>query len=77
MLGRLKMSIHKCIESYLQLSDRIFQKKWHRVTIKGHILGRFKSEELGASSERGYHWAGIARGCTAELPKSPAAITIF
>ena len=27
-------------------SDRVFQKKRHRVTTKGHIQGRFDSEEL-------------------------------
>lgn len=46
MLGRLRMSIDECIEAYLSLSDRIFQKKRHRVTIKGKIQGRFDSEEL-------------------------------
>ncbi|KAH9203609.1 phospholipase [Leptodontidium sp. 2 PMI_412] len=40
------MSIDECIDAYLSLSDRIFQKKRHRVTIKGNIQGRFDSEEL-------------------------------
>ena len=46
MLGRLKMSVDECIDAYLSLSDRVFQKKRHRVTIKGSIQGRFDSEEL-------------------------------
>jgi predicted acylesterase/phospholipase RssA len=46
MLGRLKMSIDECIDAYLSLSDRVFQKKRHRVTAKGNIQGRFDSEEL-------------------------------
>ncbi|KAH8587243.1 hypothetical protein B0O99DRAFT_747744 [Bisporella sp. PMI_857] len=46
MLGRLKMSIDDCIDAYLSLSDRIFQKKRHCVTVKGNIQGRFDSEEL-------------------------------
>lgn len=46
MLGRLKMSIDECIDAYLQLSDRIFQKKRHRATVKGKIQGRFDSDEL-------------------------------
>jgi transcriptional regulator of met regulon len=46
MLGRLKMSVDQCIDAYLLLSDRIFQNKRHRVTIKGNIQGRFDSEEL-------------------------------
>lgn len=46
MLGRLKMSIDECVDAYLSLSDRVFQKKRHRVTIKGRIQSRFDSEEL-------------------------------
>lgn len=46
MLGRLRMSIDDCIDAYLSLSDRIFQKKRHRVTVKGDIQGRFDSDEL-------------------------------
>ncbi|OCL05393.1 FabD/lysophospholipase-like protein [Glonium stellatum] len=46
MLGRLRMSIDECIVAYLSLSDRVFQKKRHRVTIKGNIQERFSSEEL-------------------------------
>ncbi|PMD65959.1 FabD/lysophospholipase-like protein [Hyaloscypha bicolor E] len=46
MLGRLKMSIDDCIDAYLSLSDQVFEKKRHRVTVKGNIQGRFDSEEL-------------------------------
>ncbi|EPE35167.1 FabD/lysophospholipase-like protein [Glarea lozoyensis ATCC 20868] len=46
MLGRLQMSVKECIDAYLLLSSRIFQKKGHRVTLKGNIQGRFDSEEL-------------------------------
>jgi hypothetical protein len=46
MLGRLRMSIDECIDAYISLSDRIFQKKRHRVTVKGNIQGKFDSEEL-------------------------------
>lgn len=46
MLGRLKLSIDDCIDAYLSLSGRVFQKKRHRVTTKGNIQGRFDSEEL-------------------------------
>lgn len=46
MLGRLKMSIDESIDAYLRLSDRIFQKKRHRVTVKGKVQGRFDSDEL-------------------------------
>jgi hypothetical protein len=46
MLGRLKMSIDECIEAYLSLSDRVFQKKRLPMGITGKIQGRFDSEEL-------------------------------
>ncbi|KAJ9634597.1 hypothetical protein H2199_008880 [Coniosporium tulheliwenetii] len=46
MLGRLRLSIDECIDAYLSLSDRVFRKKGHRVTVKGQMQGRFDSEEL-------------------------------
>lgn len=46
MLGRLQMTVDECIDAYISLSDRVFQKRRHRVTIKGHVQGRFDSEEL-------------------------------
>src|SRR5207237_7941093 len=46
MLGRLRMTVDECIDAYVSLSDRIFQKQRHRVTIKGQVQGRFDSDEL-------------------------------
>lgn len=46
MLGRLKMSVTDCIFAYLSLSERVFHKARHRVTIKGRIQVRFDAEEL-------------------------------
>ncbi|KAL8724135.1 MAG: hypothetical protein Q9166_008122, partial [cf. Caloplaca sp. 2 TL-2023] len=46
MLGRLELSIQECIDAYLSLSDRVFEKKRHRMTTKGNIQGRFDSTEL-------------------------------
>jgi hypothetical protein len=46
MLGRLKMSVTDCITAYLSLSDRVFCKTRHRVTVKGKVQGRFDSEGL-------------------------------
>jgi hypothetical protein len=37
MLGRLRMSINDCIDAYLSLSDRVFQKNRHQVTIMDNI----------------------------------------
>jgi hypothetical protein len=46
MLGRLKMSVGDCIAAYLSLSDRVFRKTRHRVTVKGQVQGRFDADEL-------------------------------
>ena len=46
MLGRLRMSVADCIAAYLKLSERVFRKTRHRVTVKGQVQGRFDSEEL-------------------------------
>jgi hypothetical protein len=46
MLGRLKMSVADCITAYLSLSDRVFRKMRHRVTVMGKVQGRFDAEEL-------------------------------
>jgi hypothetical protein len=46
MLGRLRMSVSDCITAYLSLSDRVFRKTRHRVTVKGHVQSRFDAEEL-------------------------------
>lgn len=49
MLGRLQMTVDECIDAYVLLSDKIFQKRRHRITIKGHVQGRFDSDELEKS----------------------------
>ena len=46
MLGWLRMAVDECIDAYVSLSDRIFQKQRHRVTIQGRVRGRFDSDEL-------------------------------
>jgi hypothetical protein len=46
MLGRLRMSIDECIDAYLQLSDRIYQKKRDRVPTNSKYQDRFDSDEL-------------------------------
>ena len=46
MLGRLRMTIDECIDAYTSLSDRVFEKKSHRVNIKGKLQGRFDAAEL-------------------------------
>lgn len=46
MLGRLRMTVDECITAYTSLSDKVFEKKSHRVTIKGKLQGRFNAAEL-------------------------------
>ncbi|KAH6988874.1 acyl transferase/acyl hydrolase/lysophospholipase [Ilyonectria sp. MPI-CAGE-AT-0026] len=46
MLGRLRMDVDECIDAYTDLSDKIFRKQKHRISLNGTIQGRFDSEEL-------------------------------
>lgn len=46
MLGRLRMSVDECITAFLSLSDRVFRKTRHGVTVKGQAQGRFDADEL-------------------------------
>ncbi|KAJ5460999.1 uncharacterized protein N7458_002551 [Penicillium daleae] len=46
MLGRLHMTVDECIDKYTSLSDEVFEKKSHRVTIRGKIQGRFDAAKL-------------------------------
>ena len=72
MLGRLRMSVDECIEAYLSLSDRVFQKKRHRVTIKGNIQGRFDSEELARAVKEVVKGQGLEKD--ALLKEGPEAV---
>ena len=46
MLSWLRMAVDECIDAYVSLSDRIFRKQRHCVTIQGRAQGRFDSDEL-------------------------------
>ncbi|CAK7223200.1 hypothetical protein SBRCBS47491_005129 [Sporothrix bragantina] len=46
MLGRLRMTVDECIEAYTSLSDKVFEKKSHRIKINGKLQGRFDAVEL-------------------------------
>jgi patatin-like phospholipase/acyl hydrolase len=46
MLGRLQMTVDDCINAYTSLSDKVFEKSGHRVTINGQIRGRFDAAKL-------------------------------
>ncbi|KAH7146805.1 hypothetical protein B0J13DRAFT_621750 [Dactylonectria estremocensis] len=46
MLGRLRMTVDECIAAYTALSDKVFEKKSHRVKINGQFQGRFETVAL-------------------------------
>lgn len=46
MLGRLRMTVDECIAAYTSLSNKVFEKKSHRVKINGQLQGRFDSTAL-------------------------------
>ncbi|KAM5349990.1 hypothetical protein ACJ41O_006495 [Fusarium nematophilum] len=46
MLGRLRMTIDECITAYTSLSEKVFEKKSHRVKINGQFQGRFDTAAL-------------------------------
>ena len=52
MLGRLQMTIDECIDAYTSLSDKVFEKKYYCVNIKGKLQGKFDAAELKRSIER-------------------------
>ncbi|MCJ1468429.1 hypothetical protein MMC07_007057 [Pseudocyphellaria aurata] len=49
MLGRLEMTIDECIDAYVDMFDRLFQKRRRRITINGHVQERFDTQELERS----------------------------
>lgn len=46
MLGRLRMSVDKAINAYVEMSAAIFEKKAHRINVQGKIQARYDSAEL-------------------------------
>ncbi|KAF1935899.1 phospholipase, patatin family protein, partial [Clathrospora elynae] len=52
ILGRLRISVADCIAAYLSLSERVFRKTRHRVTVKGKVQGRFDAKELAQAVKK-------------------------
>lgn len=46
MLGRLRMTVDESITAYTSLSDKVFEKKSHRIKISGRLQGRFDTAAL-------------------------------
>jgi hypothetical protein len=42
------MTIDDCIDAYVSLSDKVFQKTRPGFTIRGNVQGRFDTKELEA-----------------------------
>ena len=59
MLGRMRLSIDKCIEAYSEMSPHIFTHLHHRVNLlNGQTQGRFDHEAL----ERGVKSVLVSHG---------------
>lgn len=48
MLGRLEMDVDQCIQAYVNLMSKVFEKKVHKfpITLGGEVQSRFDSEVL-------------------------------
>jgi len=66
MLGRLRMTVDECIVAYTSLSDRVFEKKSHRVNIKGKLQGRFDADELERAIKRIVQACGLGQDALLE-----------
>lgn len=52
MLGRLRMSVEECINAYIELSSRVFQKNHIMpVTMRGKVKARYSGKELQRAIE--------------------------
>ncbi|KAK3934341.1 acyl transferase/acyl hydrolase/lysophospholipase [Diplogelasinospora grovesii] len=71
MLGRLRMTVNECIDAYTTLSDRVFEKKSHRVDIKGKLQGRFDSAELKHAVRNILISRGLREDALLKDPNSP------
>ena len=71
MLGRLQMTVDECVVAYTSLSDKVFEKRSHRVNIKGKLQGRFDAAELERAVKQILKARGLAED--ALLKDSPDA----
>ncbi len=46
ILSHLQMTVDDCINAYTSLSDKVFEKKSHYITVKGKLQGRFDTAKL-------------------------------
>lgn len=69
MLGRLRMSVDECIAAYTSLSDKVFEKKKHRISSSGKLRGRFDSSALERAVKQVLEESGFG---AEELLKDPS-----
>jgi len=74
MLGRLRMTVDECIDAYTTLSDRVFEKKSHRITIKGKLQGRFDGAELERAVKTIVVNRGLGEDALLKDPDSPCKV---
>lgn len=77
MLGRLKMSIDDCIETYADLFDRVFRKKRHRIGLRGNLQGRFDTQELEQAIKDAIVKCGLPEDeLFKDLPGAPCKVSV-
>ncbi|KAK4233664.1 acyl transferase/acyl hydrolase/lysophospholipase, partial [Achaetomium macrosporum] len=76
MLGRLRMTVDECIDAYTTLSDRVFEKKSHRVTIRGKLQGRFDGAELERAVKTVVVNRGLGEDALLKDPDSPCKVFV-
>ena len=74
MLGRLRMTVDECIDAYTTLSDSVFEKKSHRVTIRGKLQGRFDGAELERAVKTIVVNRGLGEDALLKDPDSPCKV---
>ena len=77
MLGRLRMTVDECIAAYTMLSDKVFEKKSHRVTIKGKLQGRFDAKELERVIKQIVTEQGLSEDALLQDLDSPCKVSVL
>jgi hypothetical protein len=75
MLGRLKMDVNSCIESYLRMCETIFSdKKTWPVNLRGNIQARFKTASLEQAIKNVITDQGLSEAELLKKPNNPCKV---
>jgi hypothetical protein len=78
MLGRLQMTVQECIDAYTALSQKVFEKQSHRLSIKGRIQGRFDAAALEQAVKRILQQHGFAEHTLLrDSPDAPCKVYVY